>query len=189
MASGAAFELSPFTLEWFAANRPQNQLPLSAVCNCHCLFCSNDLNPFPIERGIVRDIDDLKLQLAAMTANDGPIRLSDALPGRISEGEALLHPRLFEILDLVRRKFFYNPLCFTTNGSMLDEAFLARLAAYRPIEITLSMHSTIPESWSRIFGKRGDPPAAATAIAAPPLLKRLGMDLIGTIVPLPAVCG
>lgn len=174
-------------LEWFAGGLPTNQLPISAVCNSHCLFCSNNLNPFPIAKGFFRDIEDIKLQIGAMPANDDPIRLSDSLPGRIAEGEAFLHPRFFEILDLVRQKFFYNTLCFTTNACMLDAAFLQNLAAYRPIEITVSLHSTQPELWARIFGKKEQD--ARTALAALPLIKEYGMELIGTIVPLPRLCG
>ena len=186
-ARNDAFTLSPFILEWFAASRPPNQLPISAVCNSHCLFCSNNLNPFPVASGFFRDIEDIKLQLCAMQANDDPIRLSDSLPGRIAEGEAFLHPKFFEILDLVRRKFFYNTLCFTTNASMLNAAFLKKLAAYRPIEITVSMHATHPALWSRIFAKKEQD--ALTALEALPLITKYGMELIGTIVPLPRLCG
>lgn len=182
-----AFTLSPFMLEWFAGNRPANQLPISAVCNAHCLFCSNNLNPFSVAGGFFRDMEDIKLQICAMRANDDPIRLSDSLPGRIAEGEAFLHPRFFEILDLVRRRFIYNTLCFTTNASMLDAAFLKKLATYRPIEITVSMHSTQPELWARIFGKKDKD--ALTALIALPLITEYGMELVGTIVPLPRLCG
>lgn len=182
-----AFTLSPFILEWFAGNRPATQLPISAVCNAHCLFCSNNLNPFPVAGGFFRDIEDIKLQICAMQSHGDPIWLSDSLPGRIAEGEAFLHPRLFEILDLIRRKFVYNTLCFTTNASMLDAAFLKRLASYRPIEITVSLHSTQPKLWARIFGKQEKD--ARTAIAALPLIAEYGMELIGAIVPLPRLCG
>ncbi len=187
LPGGPVSALSPFVLEWFAANKPSNQIPISSVCNCHCLFCSNALNPFPIVSGVFRDLEDIKLQLCAMAANDDPIRLSDSLPGRISEGEALLHPKLFEIFDAVRKKFFYNTLCFTTNGCLLDGAFLRRLAAYRPIEITVSMHTTQPRLWAEIFRKREKD--AETAIAALPAIGRFGMELVGTIVPLPRLCG
>jgi hypothetical protein len=182
-----AFTLTPFMSEWLAGGQPPNQLPISAVCNSHCLFCSNHLNPFPVAGGFFRDMEDIKLQLCAMSANDGPIRLSDSLPGRISEGEALLHPRLLEILDLARRKFFYNTLCFTTNASMLDSAFLKKLSAYRPIEINVSLHSLEPAHWARIFGQ--DTRKAQIAISSLPLIRAHKMDLIGTIVPLPKVCG
>ncbi len=74
-----AFTFSPFMLEWLAGNRPANQLPISAVCNAHCLFCSNNLNPFSVAGGFFRDLEDIKLQICAMRANDDPIRLSDSL--------------------------------------------------------------------------------------------------------------
>jgi hypothetical protein len=182
-----AFTMTPFMSEWLAGGQPSNQLPISAVCNSHCLFCSNHLNPFPVSGGFFRDIEDIKLQLCAMGANDDPIRMSDSLPGRISEGEALLHPRLFEILEMVRRKFFYNTLCFTTNASMLDSVFLKKLSAFRPIELTVSLHSLEPAFWARIFGQ--DRKRAETAISSLPLIRAHRMDLIGTIVPLPKICG
>jgi len=186
-AENKAFTLSPFMSEWLAGGQPSNQLPISAVCNSHCLFCSNHLNPFPVAGGFFREIEDVKLQLCAMSANDDPIRMSDSLPGRISEGEALLHPQLFEILELVRRKFFYNTLCFTTNASMLDSVFLKKLSAYRPIEINVSLHSLEPPLWARIFGQ--DTKRAEIAISSLPLIRSHKIDLIGTIVPLPKICG
>jgi hypothetical protein len=179
---------SIFFREWLAGGRSLTQLPISAVCNSRCIFCSNDLNPFPVARGFFRDVEDVKLQLALMAEHHRvPIRLSDSLPGRIAEGEAFLHPQFFDILRVIRRKFPTNLLCFTTNGSMLDEAFVKELSRYRPIEITLSMHSTRPELWARIFGK--DESSATKAIDAPRLIKQYHMDLIGTIVPLPEICG
>jgi hypothetical protein len=182
-----AFTLTPFMSEWLAGGQPPNQLPISAVCNSRCLFCSNHLNPFPVAGGFFRDIEDIKLQLCAMSPNDDPIRMSDSLPGRISEGEALLHPQLFEILEMVRRKFFYNTLCFTTNASMLDSTFLKKLSSFRPIEMNISLHSMEPALWARIFGQ--DIRRAETAISSVPLIRAHKMDLIGTIVPLPKICG
>ncbi|MBI3986863.1 MAG: radical SAM protein [Lentisphaerae bacterium] len=179
---------STFLLEWLAGNRPPNQLPISALCNCRCLFCSNDQNPFPIARNVFRPLGDIKHQLSLMSPSfEDPIRMSDSLPGRISEGEAFLHPHFFTILDLIRTKFLKNTLCFTTNASMLDEPFIRRLAAYRPMEINISMHSTQPRLWARIFRKPERD--ALTALQAPSLLRQYGMHLIGTIVPLPALCG
>jgi NifB/MoaA-like Fe-S oxidoreductase len=178
---------STFLSEWLAANRPNNQLPISAVCNSRCLFCSNDLNPFHIHRGIMRDIEDVKHQLTLMEQRGQELRLSDSLPGRISEGEAFLHPQFFEILEMVRRRFMKNTLCFTTNASLLDEPFLKQLARYRPIEITVSMHSTQPELWARIFSRSIR--AAQASIDSLARIRAHGFDLIGAIVPLPAICG
>jgi NifB/MoaA-like Fe-S oxidoreductase len=70
---------------------------------------------------------------------------------------------------------------------MLDSAFLKKLSAYRPIEINVSLHSLEPAHWARIFGQ--DTRKAQIAISSLPLIRAHKMDLIGTIVPLPKVCG
>lgn len=179
-------EESVFFREWLAT-RYDNQLPISAVCNSNCIFCSNRQNPFEVEGGIFRDIEDIKHQLSLMPHHNNPLRMSDSLPGRIAEGEAFLHPDLFQILSLVRRKYPTNMLNFTTNGSMLQEAFLKRLSAFRPIEINVSMHSTRPELWAAIFRKSERD--AVTAIKSLELIRTHRMELAGTIVPLPKICG
>jgi hypothetical protein len=145
-------DTSIFLQEWLASNRMTNQLPISAACNSHCLFCSNRSNPFHVATGVFRDLEDVKLQLGAMPRHEQAIRMSDSLPGRIAEGEAFLHPKFFDILELVRGKYLANPLCFTTNGSMLDEPFANQLARFRPIELTISMHSRRLDVWAHVFG-------------------------------------
>jgi uncharacterized Fe-S cluster-containing radical SAM superfamily protein len=177
-----------FFEEWLAAGQPPEQLSISAVCNAHCLFCSNHMNPFPIKTNVFRDVEDVKLQLSLGSANyDGAIHMSDSLPGRISEGEAFLHPQFFEILTLVREKFLTNRLHFTTNGSLLDEPFVKKLESFRPVEINISLHSTQPKLWARIF--RATERRARVALASFGLLKSHHIDFTGTIVPLPRICG
>jgi len=181
-------EESIFFQEWLASGQPQEQIPISAVCNARCLFCSNRMNPFPIKQNIFRDIEDVKLQLSLGSANyDGEIHMSDSLPGRISEGEAFLHPRFFEILTLVREKYLTNLIHFTTNASMLDEPLVRKLAQFRPVEINISLHSTQPELWARIFQRTEK--SALTALTSLSLLKKHHIDFTGTIVPLPRICG
>lgn len=174
--------------EWLAAGQPQTQLSISAVCNARCLFCSNRMNPFPIRENVFRDIEDVKLQLSLGSANyDGAIHMSDSLPGRISEGEAFLHPHFFEILTLVREKFLTNRLHFTTNASLLDEPFVQKLEPFRPVELNISLHSTQPKLWARIF--RTTERRARIALASFGLLEKHHIDFTGTIVPLPRICG
>lgn len=187
-------EISPqaeetvFFKEWLAAGQPPEQLSISSVCNARCLFCSNQMNPFPIKQNVFREIEDIKLQLSLCSANyDGDIYMSDSLPGRISEGEAFLHPQFFEILTLVREKFLTNRLHFTTNASLLDEFYVRKLALFRPIEINISLHSTQPKLWTRIFRTTGK--RAQVALASMSLLKSHHIDFTGTIVPLPRICG
>lgn len=113
--------------------------------------------------------------------------MSDSLPGRISEGEAFLHPQFFEILSLVRKRFLTNVLHFTTNGSLLDEAFVAQLASFRPMEINVSLHSSQPKFWAQIFQRPQR--LARIALNSLGLLQRYRIALTGTIVPLPKICG
>lgn len=177
-----------FFQEWLAAGQPPEQLSISAVCNASCLFCSNRMNPFPIRKNVFRDIDDVKLQLSLCSANyEGAIHMSDSLPGRISEGEAFLHPRFFEILALVREKFLTNVLHFTTNASLLDETFIRKLVPFRPIEINVSLHSTQPELWARIFRRPQN--RAHAALRSVGLMKKHRIDFTGNIVTLPRICG
>lgn len=176
-----------FFQEWLASGKHNSQLSISAVCNNRCIFCSNELNPFPIRSGIFRDLEDIKHQLSLMEVHGGPIFMSESLPGRIAEGEAFLHPHFFEALKLIRRKFLANKLCFTTNGSMLDEPFLKELSRFRPIEINLSMHSTRPDLWARIFGRSET--IATKTLDSLRLIKQYHFDLAGSIVTLPRICG
>jgi len=181
-------EEATFFEEWLAAGQPPEQLSISAVCNARCLFCSNRMNPFPVTQNVFRDIEDVKLQLSLGSANyEGDIYMSDSLPGRISEGEAFLHPRFFEILTLVREKFLTNRLHFTTNASLLDELFVRRLEPFRPVELNISLHSTQPELWARIF--QSSERRARIALNSFDLLKKHHIDFTGTIVPLPRICG
>ncbi len=181
-------EGDPFFQEWLAAGQPPEQLSISAVCNARCLFCSNRMNPFPLKQNLFRKIEDIKLQLSLVSANhSGDIYMSDSLPGRISEGEAFLHPQFFEILTLVREKFLTNVLHFTTNASLLDEPFVRKLAQFRPLEINISLHSTQPRLWGQIF--RSTQKRARIALESLSLLKKHHIAFTGTIVPLPRVCG
>ncbi len=72
------------------------------------------------------------------------------------------------------------------QDTMLDSVFLKKLSAFKPIELTVSLHSMEPASWARIFGQ--DPESAETAISSLPLIHGHRMELIGTIVPLPRIC-
>jgi wyosine [tRNA(Phe)-imidazoG37] synthetase (radical SAM superfamily) len=177
-----------FFQEWLAAGQPPEQLSISSVCNARCLFCSNRMNPFPLKQNVFRDIESVKLQLSLVSATHGDgIYMSDSLPGRISEGEAFLHPQFFEILALVREKFLTNVLHFTTNAALLDEPFVRKLAPFRPMEINVSMHSTQPRLWAHIF--RSTQKRAHVALESLSLLKKYHVDFTGTIVPLPRICG
>ncbi|MBN2437083.1 MAG: DUF512 domain-containing protein [Deltaproteobacteria bacterium] len=177
-----------FFREWLAAGQPPEQISISAVCNARCLFCSNRMNPFSIKQNMFRDVESVKLQLSLVSAShSGEIYMSDSLPGRISEGEAFLHPHFFDILTLVRERFLTNRIHFTTNASLLDEPFIQKLAPFRPLEINVSLHSTQPKLWAQIFQRPQT--LAHIALKSLNLLKKYHIDFTGNIVSLPRICG
>lgn len=113
------------------------------------------MNPFPIYRCGFRPIREVHEWLHSNTPHIPPeteIRLSDALPGRISEGEATLHPKFFEICKMVRQRLPNNPLHITTNGSKLTEEFVSKMVELKPFRVWLSYHSTSVDNWRKIMG-------------------------------------
>jgi len=128
-----------------------NQLPISSVCNARCVFCSNKMNPFKIYREGFRPLEDIKRGICLLDPKIDEVRLSDSLPGRISEGEALLHPELFEILKLIR-KHTQATIQMTTNATLLTKGMIERLIPFQPIKFTISYHSDDEKNWCKIFG-------------------------------------
>lgn len=128
-----------------------SQLPISATCNAKCLFCSNNNNPFPIRREEFRSLEDVKRGLCLIDPKSPTISISDTLPGRMFEGEALLHPRIIEIFKLIRGRT-QAMIQLITNGTLLTEELIKKLVPFKPIFFTVSYHSDDPDNWCRAFG-------------------------------------
>lgn len=174
--------LSKFMYETVAGNY-NNQLPISSVCNAKCIFCSNEMNPFPIYRIGFRPLDDVRKGLTLLNPTLGTeIRLGDSLPGRISEGEALAHPNILEILKLIREKFPNNIIQIPTNGILLTPDFIEKLTPFKPIKFTISYHSDNPKYWCQIFSLPQDKYKIAHDSFF--LLAKNGFFIEATIVPL-----
>ena len=180
------FALSKYMYETIASGSA-NQLQVSSVCNARCIFCSNDMNPFKIFREGFRPLKDIRKGIALLNAYSGEIRLGDSLPGRISEGEALLHPDIVTILKLIREKLPRNTIQISTNGVILTKEFIDRIAPYKPMKLTISYHSDNPKYWCKIFRL----PKAQYTIARNSFLhlSKGGFLLEGALVPLPNLVG
>lgn len=165
-----------------------SQLPISSVCNARCIFCSNNMNPFPIYREGFRPLEDVKKGIALLDPSaPHEIRLGDSLPGRISEGEALLHPDIFEIFQLIREKFKGRTIQINTNGTMLTKEFVEKLVPFKPIKLSISYHSDNPEYWCKIFKlKQEEYKIARNSFF---YLQKYKFLIEGVIVPLPKLVG
>lgn len=140
---------SDYWLENMATNY-SNQLQITSACDAKCSYCSNESNAFETLLTRFRDVKEIEKVLYAIDHINGDIILNESLPGRISEGEALIHPKLFDILDLIRRKF-NNPIATTTSGSRLTPEMIEKLSHYSPVRVTMSVPSVTMEYWTDLF--------------------------------------
>jgi hypothetical protein len=180
-------KVSKFLYETLASGYT-NQLPIASVCNGHCFFCSNDMNPFPIYREGFRPLEDVKRGIALLDpVSPVDIRIGDSLPGRISEGEALRHPQVFDILKLVRNKIPNKVIQANTNATVLTPEFIEKLKPFKPMKLSISYHSDSPEHWCRIFGLgQNDYQTARKSFFH---LAKEQFLVEGVIVPLPSLVG
>jgi hypothetical protein len=148
------------------------------------------MNPFKLDRCGFRPVHEVKQFLFNNSKRIVPgdvLLLSDAIPGRISEGEATLHPHFFEICWLIRKAHPNLRLHISTNGSRLTKEFIAELERLKPFEMMFSYHSTDVEHWTNIFGLSEQEHEVATN--AWPLLREAGIDVCGAVVAMPNVQG
>lgn len=179
---------SEYFKENISINRCANIIQISATCNAKCVFCSNEQNPFAIKRPKFRSVDEIKKILWNYPVDDKKsiILIGESVPGTISEGEVFLHPDIFEILKLIRIKT-KNIIKITTNGSLLTEDVINKLIEFKPINVDVSFHSSIPEEWSKIFNLNIE--SYYKAIEALKLLKKNDLLNMVSIVGLPNLIG
>lgn len=163
-----------------------NQMQITSICNADCIFCSNKQNPFRIKRLGFRPVEEIEKIVWSTNTINGQIALNESLPGRISEGEALLHPDLFKILKIIRDKF-RNPISITTNGALLTKDMIKNLADFRPIKLRISITSTRKDYWTRSF--RLSPEQFQTALDSVELASSAGLNVLPTIIPMPSWVG
>lgn len=175
--------------EYFYENKAvdyPNQLQITSLCNAKCIFCSNEQNPFEIKRAKFRSLEEIEKILWSINYLEGSIALNESLPGRLSEGEALIHPQFFEILALIRNKF-NNLIRITTNASLLDEMTISKIAIFNPFQITISLPTVNKEYWMQTFNLTEK--HYETAIKSFDYLNNTNINVYATIIPMPSWVG
>jgi MoaA/NifB/PqqE/SkfB family radical SAM enzyme len=176
---------SDYWLENMAING-HNQLQITSACDAKCAYCSNESNAFETLLTKFRDIKEIEKVLYATNYIDGPIVLNESLPGRISEGEALIHPKFFDILGLIRRKF-NNPIAITTSGSRLTPENIEKISHYLPFEVTMSLPSINKEYWTKLFKLKDR--HYDNAINSFELMRKHGISVGVNMTPMPSYVG
>lgn len=173
-------------LEEQIVSKLKTNLQISATCPANCIFCCNKMGPLPIERRPFRSIDSIKRGLE-LIEGDYSDTIGLRLFRRLSEGEAIIHPKLMEILALIREKFPKHYIEIETNGSTLKEDLIKRMAEFNPMSICISYHSHNPKNWSKILNlpeRLHKYPREAFG-----LLEKYGINVEPTLSPLPNLVG
>lgn len=163
-----------------------SQLQITSACDARCSFCSNDQNSFETARARFRDIKEIEKMLFAMPQHNDPIILNESLPGRLSEGEATIHPKFIEILGLIRQNF-RNVIATTTSGSRLTPELIEKMAQFNPIEVTLSVPSANEKYWTEIFKLKSR--HFENAMNSILLMQKYGISVKVNMTPMPAHVG
>lgn len=120
----------------------------ASSCNCSCSFCYLKGNgPLIIGHNPVVDYEEIKTRY---NCYDSTLK-KGIVKEYLNYGEPLIHPRLFEILDLFRQRS-KEPILLTTNGGLLHEEMLTRLEEYQPVNLSISVNTTDPLKRKKIMG-------------------------------------
>ena len=167
------------------AVRRHNVLPLTGRCNLSCCFCSHGQNPPGTQAYTFLPLEaERLLDLMPFLDPEQKIIIGESAT-RLREGEPLTHPDFFAILEQLRRLFPDTLIQVTTNGSLLDDETIRRLAALEPLELVLSLNSSTARGRRLLMN---DPRPGAAAAAVGKLVQR-GLSLHGSVVALPHLVG
>lgn len=166
--------------DWRTVNETslqQNLGSLSTVCNCHCRFCYEDGNPPDLFDKEPRFVSISEALTRRRHLHDGR-----GLP-RESKGffEPLANPDFIALLEQVREQDREQLIDVTTNGALLTEELISRLADLRPVYVNVSLISSDETVRRRVMGDR----LAGQAIRAIEVLRNREIPYMGTLVPWP----
>lgn len=174
----------PLSLLMWSASR-LNVLPVSGRCNLRCVYCSHQGNPpeLLLPRLPIMTKDELAEAIRFLDPARKIVIGESAT--RISEGEPLLYPEIWSVLEEIRRLFPDAVIQITTNGTFLDEGVAQRLAELKPLELVVSVNSVHVESRRRLMGD----PHPERILSGLENLAKWNVAYTGSMVLIPAITG
>ncbi|RQD70821.1 MAG: DUF512 domain-containing protein [Halanaerobium sp. MSAO_Bac5] len=133
----------------FKTVKENNILPITSICKLNCIFCSHKNNPPEIETYSFGHLDFelIKTMLEFLDHKEAVIIGESA--SKIIEGEPFTHPKIMEILKLLRKKRPEAEIKITTSASFIKVRELQQLAELKPLELNISLNAPGPEE--RVF--------------------------------------
>jgi len=124
----------------------RNNLVVNTSCNIDCVFCSRKFNPYQTKL-FQKDFNLIRAEIGLFTPNK-LIHINSAI-STLTDGEPFIHPRIWDILALIRSKFPYRGLRnlndkikITTNGTLMTGNNLKKLEDLKGIILVHSVNST-----------------------------------------------
>jgi uncharacterized radical SAM superfamily Fe-S cluster-containing enzyme len=121
-------------------------LEITERCNLKCPICYAESSP---NKGTFRSLDHIQFMLNSIVENE---KEPDII--QISGGEPTIHPKFFEILDMVKATPTKH-IMVNTNGLRIanDKEFVKKLASFKPgFEIYLQFDSFEKEALEELRG-------------------------------------
>lgn len=145
--------------------RPPRTLPIILLwvterCNLRCRMCGDQ---WRADQQLTRQT----LSLAEIVPIVQAARRLRTMIISITGGEPLLHPEIYAILDLIRRQGIAAHMC--TNGTLLNEERVEKLARTSLKSISVSIDSSTPAVHDQLRGRKG---AFQTTVAGIILLRK-----------------
>lgn len=123
-------------------------LELTLRCNLRCTHCYN------FDRNAPRAAADPELSFDEILRLMDDLRRAGTLFLALTGGEAMMHPRFWDIADAAAERSF--ALLLLSNGTLLTPAACDRLAAYPNLwGVSLSLYGARPETHDAVTGKPG----------------------------------
>lgn len=167
------------------AIREHNVLPLTGSCNLSCIFCSHRFNPSGTKASSFNHLPLNSIQRLLQYLDPQKKIIIGESATRLREGEPLTHPHFFTIVKKLRQLYPQTIIQITTNGSLLTEEMIAKLAFLQPLEIIVSINSISVAGRKKLMADQ-DP---LTALASLELLERFKIKFHGSVVALPQIVG
>jgi len=167
------------------AIREHNVLPLTGSCNLSCIFCSHRFNPSGTKAFSFNHLPLNSIQRLLQYLDPQKKIIIGESATRLREGEPLTHPHFFTIVEKLRQLYPQTIIQITTNGSLLTEEMIAKLAFLQPLEIIVSINSISVAGRKKLMADQ-DP---LTALSSLELLERFKIKFHGSVVALPQIVG
>ncbi|SFL38058.1 DUF512 domain-containing protein [Halanaerobium salsuginis] len=126
-----------------------NILPITSICKLNCIFCSHKNNHHSIKSYSFGHLEfELIKTMIEFLDPEQPVYIGESA-SKIIEGEPFAHPKIWQILKELRKRWPNLEIKITTSGSFLTPDRVSQLAELGPLALNISLNAPAPAE--RVF--------------------------------------